>query len=335
MALTNNRTRSPKYPNFPLGVAVRQVGKIHAADRRNVIERMNAAKHMGYSGLSGPAEKAIGTLVQYGLLELVGKGQVRVSQLAVDILHPVNDVGRKAALAGAAFKPEIFKALGEQFPDGVSEASLQSYLVRQNFMDRAIAPLSKAYAETNAFLEQSGASDSHRHSIHEASESDLPDDEGEDGVVYGGARVGDLIQWESGGALRFERSLRVRWVSDDGQWVAVDGSDTGVPMSEVIVQERATVTPPPVPPQAPSMAQELARMPGVGSVSAAQMANLPPMGWTQAVFPLADGPVFLNFPEQMSADGYAELKEYLEIFLRRAERAKRQQEVGNVKGGGT
>jgi hypothetical protein len=334
MALTNNRTRSPKYPNFPLGAAVRQIGKIHAADRRNVIERMNAAKHMGYSGLSGPAEKAIGTLVQYGLLELVGKGQVRVSQLAVDILHPVNDAERKAALAKAAFKPEIFKALSEQFPDGVSEASLQSYLVRQNFMDRAITPLSKAYAETSAFLEQSGANDSHRHSVRGASESDLPDDDSEDDVVYGGARVGDLIQWESGGALRFENPLRVRWVSDDGQWVAVVGSDTGVPMSEVLVQERIATTPPPVPPEAPPTAQEMARTPGVGSVSAAEIANLPPTGWTQAIFPLADGPVFLNFPEQMSADGYAELKEYLEIFLRRAERTKRQQEGDNANGDG-
>lgn len=160
MTLATNRTRSPRYPNFPLGAAVRQVAKIHAADRRNVIERLNAAKHMGYSGLSGPSEKAIGTLVQYGLLELVSKGQVRTSQLAVDILHPVTTDDHREALRKAAFNPEIFKILREQFPQGVSDATLRSYLVRHNFMDRAIVPLSKAYADTLAFLEQWGANDS-------------------------------------------------------------------------------------------------------------------------------------------------------------------------------
>jgi hypothetical protein len=179
MALTINRTRSPKYPNYSLRTAVNQIAKIHTADRRNVIERLNAAKHMGYSGLSGPSEKSIGTLVQYGLLELVGKGQVRVSQLAVDILHPVTEADRKAALAKAAFRPEIFKSLREQFPDGVSEASLQSYLVRNNFMDRAISPLSKAYTETCLFLEQSGATDSGRQGGAEAAESSSLDDDEE------------------------------------------------------------------------------------------------------------------------------------------------------------
>ena len=83
---------------------------------------------------------------------------------------------------------------------------------------------------------------------------------------------------------------------------------------------------------APGTALALARTPGVGSVSMAQLRNLPPAGWTQAVFPLAEGPVFLNFPEGLTADGYAELKEYLDIFLRRAERATRQQEGSNDEG---
>jgi hypothetical protein len=36
----------------------------------------------------------------------------------------------------------------------------------------------------------------------------------------------------------------------------------------------------------------------------------------------------------MTADGYAELKEYLDIFLRRAERTKRQQEGRDDEGSG-
>jgi hypothetical protein len=57
-------------------------------------------------------------------------------------------------------------------------------------------------------------------------------------VTYGGARVGDFVQWESQGAFQFPEPLRVRLVTEDGKWVAVEGSETGIPMDQVIVQER-------------------------------------------------------------------------------------------------
>lgn len=56
-----------------------------------------------------------------------------------------------------------------------------------------------------------------------------------------------------------------------------------------------------------------------------QMA--PPAGMRQSVFPLDEGDVTLIFPANLSSEGYAELKEYLDIFLRRAERTKRLEEA--------
>lgn len=47
----------------------------------------------------------------------------------------------------------------------------------------------------------------------------------------------------------------------------------------------------------------------------------------QSIFPLDEGDVTLTFPANLSSYGYAELKEYLDIFLRRAERSKRLQEA--------
>lgn len=66
-------------------------------------------------------------------------------------------------------------------------------------------------------------------------------------VEYGGAKVGDLIQWEIDGVLQMEKPMRVRLVTDDG-WVAVDGSETGIPMDQVTVEERApsAIVPPPM-----------------------------------------------------------------------------------------
>lgn len=321
--------RSPSYPSTGLSESIGHARKIEAQYRLSPVDRVEAAKLVGYSSLSGPAAQALSALAHYGLVERAGKGEMRVTALAQAILHPNTEDEKRKSLRRAAFEPALFRELQERWP-GITppEDGIITYLNRQGFNQTATKPAARAYLQTLAFLEEAGATESHGAGERPGAESPSPDVEtgGETpSVTFGGAHVGDLIQWESGGALQFEKPLRVRWVSDDGQWVAVDGSDTGVPMSEVLVHERVAAPIPPIPPASQTKAQDLARTPGFGPVSAAQMANLPPAGWTQAVFPLADGPVFLNFPDEMSADGYAELKEYLDIFLRRAERAKRQQ----------
>lgn len=257
-------SRSPKYPNFSLRTAVKQTEKIFQADRRNVLDRLVAAKHMGYSGLSGPADKSIATLLQYGLLERVGKGEVRTSQAAVDILHPDTPRQKSEALKKAAYAPPIFKAIKDRFTDGVSPDALGSYLVRENFLDRAISPITRAYSETLAFLEQSGASDSGGSAPGEATESTSLDDEDEDMEVA-----------EPQEASRPAPPSR------------------GVPAEE-----------------SPTLAK----------------LRLGP-GMQQAAFPLAEGTVFLTFPENLTSDGYAELSEYFGIFLKRSERAKRLAEA--------
>lgn len=56
-----------------------------------------------------------------------------------------------------------------------------------------------------------------------------------------------------------------------------------------------------------------------------QIRSLAPpaaLGMRQAVFTLEEGDVTLIFPDSLSAESYAELSEYLAIFLRRAQRQK-------------
>jgi len=114
------------------------------------------------------------------------------------------------------------------------------------FTGRFGEPLSfHGYLETCRYLEQEKVSES------AGAQAPLPpESDGEDGdmaTVFGGAKVGDLVQWEANGALMMERPMRVRLVTEDGQWVAVEGSETGTPMEQVIVQERAATpaSPPP------------------------------------------------------------------------------------------
>lgn len=242
------RSHSPGYPNASLFKALSQVRGIHSADRRNVIDREVAAKHIGYSGLSGASDKALATLAHYGLIEKAGKGQTRVTQLAVDILHPESEEARRKALLESAYSPAIFAEIRDRFHDGPpSEGALRSWLMRENFLDRAIGPVVSAYMETCRFLEQEKAFESDSSSLMEAEELGMPSEQSDTLQKFGGAKIGDLIQWESQGAFQFPKPLRVRMVSDDGKWVVVEGSKTGIPMAEVIVEAHVPISPPTFP----------------------------------------------------------------------------------------
>jgi hypothetical protein len=235
--------------------AISRIKAIHAADRRNPIDREVAAKHMGYNGLSGASDKTLSSLAHYELLEKAGKGQTRVTQLAVDILHPESKKAYRQAILQAAFSPSIFQDIQAKFSDGQpSENALQSWLTRENFLDRAIGPVADAYLETCRFLEQEGAFESGSPSLRDEEESSSLDPSEKDRRKFGGASVGDLIQWESGGALQFESPKRVRFVSDDGNWAGVEGSQTGIPMSEVIVEQKAATKAPFIPLERPTAA---------------------------------------------------------------------------------
>ncbi|MBN8842649.1 MAG: hypothetical protein J0H88_05300 [Sphingomonadales bacterium] len=155
------RVHSPGYPNMSLPKAIAAVRKIFSADRRNPIDRVVAAKHIGYSGQSGASDKALASLAHYGLTEKTGKGEIKVSQLAVDIIHPESPSQEAASLMRAGFNPQVFKDIYQRF-DGhhVSEDALRSYLVRENFQDIAINPVMNSFYETCRFLEQEKAFES-------------------------------------------------------------------------------------------------------------------------------------------------------------------------------
>jgi len=151
--------RSPRYPSESLPDALERVRPVFDADRQNPIDRATVALHMGYSGISGASDKTISNLMQYGLLERIGKGEVRVSRLAVDILYPAPGSDGAEALMESAFSPQLFADLKSRFDETPSREALKSYLKREGFLERAIGPIASAYLETCSYLEQKGAND--------------------------------------------------------------------------------------------------------------------------------------------------------------------------------
>lgn len=157
-----SRTRSPGYPSIPLGQAIDLTKKLHDHDRTNPVDRVAAAKNIGYSGITGASAKVLADLAHYGLVERAGKGALRVTQLAVDILYPVSAADRHGALLTAATCPDLFAEIRGQFPDGIpSENALRSYLMRNSFASAAIPYAIKSYTETARLVEEDGGTESH------------------------------------------------------------------------------------------------------------------------------------------------------------------------------
>jgi hypothetical protein len=154
--------RSPGYPSIPLDQAIDIARKIFEHNRQNAIDREAAAKDLGYAGMTGSSAKTLADLIHFGLIERAGKGGVRVTDTAVRIMHPKNQEEKRSALLSAAYSPDLFNMIREQWPDGfVSENSLRSYLMREGFSSFAIAPVLKSYQKTYAFLQQEDATESH------------------------------------------------------------------------------------------------------------------------------------------------------------------------------
>lgn len=298
MTLVPKPIRSPSYPAVGLRTAVENIAKIEKVYRSSPVDRLNAAKLLGYSSLSGPANMALATLSAYGLLDRAGKGEARVTERARDILHADSKATRNAQLLEAALEPVLFRELRDRFSGHVvpPEDGVVTYLNRQGFNPNAVRPAAKAFLETMSYLEELGANDSHGAGAVAGADSTPPGD-----VVYGGAAVGDLVQWESNGSLKLPESRRVRAVSDDGDWVFVEQSETGIPMNEIVVQEKASGAAKPPPTLA------------LGDAPA-------PKGMRKEVITLDEGDVILTFPDNLSAASYTDLESHLELFLRKAKR---------------
>jgi len=241
--------RSPSYPTLGLQEAATAVGKIENVYRSSSIDRIIAVKLLGYSGLSGPANMALASLASYGFVERAGKGEMRVTDRARSVLHPDDPEERRHALLAAALEPKLYRELRERFADVAvpPEDGVVTYLNRQGFNPKAVKPAAKSFLRTMAYVEELGVSESHGASLNQRRNSDVSGGNGAP-TTFGGARIGDLVQWESSGDLRLEKPLRVRCVSDDGNWIAVEGSETGIPMEQVIVEERGQADRRPVDP---------------------------------------------------------------------------------------
>jgi hypothetical protein len=164
--------RSPNFPGISLEKAIQYVAVIFDKNRHASITNEDVAKDLGYSGLSGRSLKLLGALNQFGLLEYTGKGQVRVTKTASDILHGFPDDVKLQALRKAGASPALFQSIYDRFDGDVpGENAVRSFLIQSGFTNEGAAKALAAFMATNQYLGIAGATESTGNDEAQATES--------------------------------------------------------------------------------------------------------------------------------------------------------------------
>lgn len=157
------RMRSPNFPSLSLESAIKAARQIYDKNRRAVIMRDDAAKDIGYSGLTGRSLAVLGALKQFNLIENVSKGQVRVTKVAEDIFHGYPEDVKLAALHAAGTAPTFYNDIYERFEGDIpGDNAVRSFLIQKGFTNEGVERALRAFLETNHYLEIAGASESYR-----------------------------------------------------------------------------------------------------------------------------------------------------------------------------
>lgn len=264
--------RSPAFPFISLPKALGRARELHSAEGRHAVPVTIAYKDWKLGVKGGAAKQTMAALRHFGLVQYEGKAQKRAAKISDLAFHIIVDrredtaekdaLIKKSALTPAIFA-ELWRKWGRQLP---SNASIEHFLIiEKNFKEAGARNLIPVYKDTIEFAELV-ETDTVPDELNDSSSDD--NGGGDDDVPV---RVGDFVQWEAGGVLQFEQPKRVTDVNEDEGYLRVEGSQTGILMSEVRIAERpeskadpAALPPsdpkvpakPPAPDQASQLVQE-------------------------------------------------------------------------------
>lgn len=125
--------RSPRYPRQSLAKCVEQTSKLFDGAHQSRVDVDTAARILGYKdSSSGAAASTIGALRQFRLVDGL-RGDLKVSDLALKIIQPMDARERAEAWEEAAYIPEIFGTILNQFNGKLpaSDEPIKAFLIRQ------------------------------------------------------------------------------------------------------------------------------------------------------------------------------------------------------------
>jgi hypothetical protein len=238
---TIKRDRSPKFPYIGLGKAVERIEVLYAKAKRYDARVSDIAKDWDLSAKSSSIDRTVAAIQSFGLIEDSGSGEnrkIKLSELGARILIDARPGIRESLLADVALKPPILAEYAHKWADGrPDEAHALSQLqLDGGFTSEAAKIFLRVFDETIRFV---SARQYDKKSDSELSES-LPKPRQQQEL-----EIGDLVQVEINGGLTLEQPARLRAVEtlDGRKWAFVVGSETGIPMEQIVLHAKG---PPPL-----------------------------------------------------------------------------------------
>lgn len=284
--------RSVNYPFITLEEAIKRATTLWNHAGKNLVAIHATGSFWGYAEKSSGLRSTVSALKQYGLVQDVGDGddrQIRLTDRALDILiEPPDSPKRTNAIRQAALAPKIYAEVLARFSEGIpaSDSVISSYLLREKDFNRKTVDSFIANFRANFQLAKITSS------------ANMPSKKDEEANGGSKVKVGDFVQCELGGVLQFLQPREVSRISEDGKFVFVHGSDTGLPIEGISVVEAPILTPP-----------------------SSQQRSSVQQGFKQDVYTLgSEGQVILQWPEKMSQESYDEFVDWIELQLRKIAR---------------
>ena len=231
------RDRSPSYPFIPLSTAIERLEAFEKTFGRHPTPKHKAGIAWGMKEGSSQANQTLAALKAFGLLESDGASR-KISDDGRTYLRAEQDDIKRRVLREAALKPKKLAEFWTKWKADRphNEVCLDELRLKGGFTDDAASNFLLVYDETIAYA---GLSDSDKIPPVDDTEHKEDDDLNLQRVT---PKVGDYVQWTSGGSDQFRIPRCVTWISDDGSHARVHGSLTGIKMNEL------TVVDPPAPP---------------------------------------------------------------------------------------
>ena len=232
----SKRDRSPKFPYISLPKAVERIEVLYSKAKRYDARVSDIAKDWDLSAKSSSTDRNVAAIQSFGLIEDSGSGEnrkIKLSELGARVLLDTRPGVREGLLAEAALKPPAIAEYASKWADGrPDEAHALSQLQFEGgFTADAAKTFLRVFDETIRFTSP------RQHDKNDATtESQIR----EEVQARPEPEIGDLVQIEIDGALVLPSPSRLRAVETHGgkKWAFVSGSDTGVPMEQVIFQSK-------------------------------------------------------------------------------------------------
>lgn len=244
-AAIGQRDRSPSFPFIPLKTAVERLTAFEEHHKRSPVPSDRVGPAWGMKPKTSQAAQTLAALKAYGLLETHrgdGGRAIVVSDDGRTYLRAQQDSIKQEVLRRSALRPKQIETYWRDWKDDrpADAACLDALVLRGGFSQDGAEKFLRVY---DATIDYAGLSGSDK--IPAAADNPQiggGDEDADELPPPPTVRVGDYVQWTSGGADQFRVPRKVVGILPDGQHVQVFGSSTGIPMDELAVVDAPEAT---------------------------------------------------------------------------------------------